>query len=279
MRQKKSKVFGALCKALGVWEDCGETMISCHPFKNGCVGYARDSVTMIAFTASDDKKPETLNNRKTNRQLFMYKVGNGVLLQSRLYTTCRDNSYGGVECDECGWEYDEDDLTEAYNADGERVLVCDDCLLHNYFYCDECETYHHNNCLAIEEHGRYICYDCARENENYFYCEDCDSYHHIDEQCWVGDDYNGHYVCNDCFEEYSYCNDCECYHYSGNVLIAYDENGDEIQACRDCLENHYTLLETEYGDEYWHNDAIENGFCPHCHEEDDTEGGETKKSA
>ena len=72
----------------------GSCLTSCHSFNsgeyeynNGCTGYARDSVTMIAFTASDPTNPETLNNRKTTRQLFMYQPGNGLLLQSRMYNT------------------------------------------------------------------------------------------------------------------------------------------------------------------------------------------------
>ena len=42
---------------------------------------------MIAFTVDNPLKPETFNKRKTSRQLFIYKVGNGLLLQSRIYNT------------------------------------------------------------------------------------------------------------------------------------------------------------------------------------------------
>ena len=72
----------------------GSTLTSCHSFNVldcdyncGCTGYARDDVTFIVFTASNPDNPETLNNRKTTRQLFMYKPFNGLLLQSRLYNT------------------------------------------------------------------------------------------------------------------------------------------------------------------------------------------------
>ena len=76
------------------YDNRGDCMTSCHSFNStdynynsGCVGYARDKVTMIAFTVSDDNNPETLNNRKTTRQLFMYQPDNGLLLQSRMYNT------------------------------------------------------------------------------------------------------------------------------------------------------------------------------------------------
>ena len=121
-RKKRSRIFKAICDSLGVTDlskdsqfqhlfaqfadelstpkrdKRGSTMTSCHSFNVldcdyncGCSGYARDDVTFIVFTASDPDQPETLNNRKTTRQLFMYKPFNGLLLQSRLY-----NTHGGT---------------------------------------------------------------------------------------------------------------------------------------------------------------------------------------
>lgn len=62
----------------------GTTLTSCHSFNsteyeynNGCTGYARDKVSFIAFTVADPADKETLNNRKTTRQVFAYKPGNG----------------------------------------------------------------------------------------------------------------------------------------------------------------------------------------------------------
>ena len=141
--KKKSRVFKALCQALGVADETagsdfqrlyaqfadeltskkigfklyvsinpahfitmsnpkgdhrGTTLTSCHSFNsteyeynNGCTGYARDKVSFIAFTVADPADKETLNNRKTTRQVFAYKPGNGLLLQSRMY-----NTSGGV---------------------------------------------------------------------------------------------------------------------------------------------------------------------------------------
>lgn len=137
--KKKSRVFKALCQALGVADETagsdfqrlyaqfadeltskkigfklyvsinpahfitmsnpkgdhrGTTLTSCHSFNsteyeynNGCTGYARDKVSFIAFTVADPADKETLNNRKTTRQVFAYKPGNGLLLQSRMYNT------------------------------------------------------------------------------------------------------------------------------------------------------------------------------------------------
>ncbi|MBR3458821.1 MAG: hypothetical protein IKH16_11820, partial [Selenomonadaceae bacterium] len=81
----------------------GDTLTSCHSlnyteysYNNGCSGYARDEVSFIAFVAADPDQPETLNNRKTVRQVFAYKPGNGLLLQSRLYNTS-GGTYGAQE--------------------------------------------------------------------------------------------------------------------------------------------------------------------------------------
>ncbi len=81
----------------------GDTLTSCHSFNstsysynNGCSGYARDEYTFITFVAADPSNPETLNNRKTMRQIFAYKPGNGLLLQSRLYNTS-GGTYGAQE--------------------------------------------------------------------------------------------------------------------------------------------------------------------------------------
>ena len=144
--KKPSRIFRALCDALGVSDDTagsrfqrlyaqfadelsakkidfklyvslnpahfitmsnpkddrrGSMLTSCHsfnsteyPYNCGCSGYARDNYTFITFIAADPANPETLNNRKTMRQIFAYKPYNGLLLQSRLYNT-DGGSYGG----------------------------------------------------------------------------------------------------------------------------------------------------------------------------------------
>ena len=316
---------------------------------------------MIAFTASDDKNPETLNYRKTNRQLFMFKVGNGVLLQSRLYTTCRNDSYGGVDGDEgkdtctlfrhliqreiCECEgvpnfwdkpkfYEEspvniptvegfmgypdwlkihhsakisirkdseenpkgfsvgayslgiDNGEEFYfDADVNGNHSMADMLWNDESYetCEDCgcrccedelnEVYDENGYTS------YVCDSCLEEN--YFYCEDCESYHHNDNRHWVGSDYCGHSVCENCLERYyTYCEECEDYYRCKDLTTAYDANGEEVQVCSDCLERYYTAFEVDGETEYWHDDAVENGNCPHCQDdENDDKNDDEKKSA
>lgn len=75
-------------------DERGDTLTSCHSFNReeydyiaGCSGYARDATSFIVFTVDDPTDVETLNNRKTTRQIFAYRPGSGLLLQSRMYNT------------------------------------------------------------------------------------------------------------------------------------------------------------------------------------------------
>ena len=95
----------------------GQMLTSCHSlnesdynYNTGCTGYGRDAVSFIVFTAADPKKPETLNNRKTSRQMFMYKPQSKLLLQSRMY-----RSSGGV--------YGQDPRSKEYRHCVERIIA------------------------------------------------------------------------------------------------------------------------------------------------------------
>ena len=89
-------------------DDRGDIVTSCHSFngsdcyKSGCIGYARDDTSLIAFTAANNG--DGLLNRKTARQIFAYRAG--ALLQSRLYTSSTGDAYGGVDEAASHWEYD-----------------------------------------------------------------------------------------------------------------------------------------------------------------------------
>lgn len=84
-------------------DERGTTLTSCHSlnsdehtYNSGCVGYARDKTSFIVFTCADPNDSETLNNRKTSRQVFAYRPGSGLLMQSRMYTTS-GGTYGKAE--------------------------------------------------------------------------------------------------------------------------------------------------------------------------------------
>lgn len=269
----------------------GDTLTSCHSFNstdhqynNGCSGYARDDVTMIAFTASDPTEPETLNNRKTTRQLFMYKPGNGLLLQSRMYNTSGGTTgaqsesklYRDLiqrEISECEgaanlWK------TFTYCGNSREIIITGGCGFGGYrdwnyskyvamlSLRDDCAE-----CYSMFDVGTFgLCICCGDEICEGLYCEECaggvdgEECDECGERCCsevlrTVYDRNGHEVrvCNGCFDEYyEYCENCgEYYHRDYTQRL-----GNDDYACRACLERHYAVC--AHCDKYYHNDDMYN---------------------
>ena len=349
-RRKKSRIFKALCDALGVTNNNagsnfqklyaqfadelsakkidfklfvsinpahfitmsnpkhdrrGNMLTSCHSFNsteyrynNGCTGYARDDVTMIAFTVDDPSNPELLNNRKTTRQLFMYKVGNGLLLQSRMY-----NSGGGV--------YGASELTPLYRdlvqreiselegvpnlwktytyckdrPDGTDIDVhCGfggyDDWIHEEFDAKLSIRLDHRDDFTVFEVGNYgLCIQCGGEIDEGLYCHDCnencrcDSCHEYydEDDMYMVHDRNGNeiMVCEDCRDaNYSYCNHCEEYYPDRTMTrIA---NGDLI--CRNCYDEYYEQCDDcgevhhhDYMNWVYDENGCEASVCDDCY--------------
>ena len=250
----------------------GQCLTSCHSlnsteyeYNNGCTGYARDEVSFLVFTVDDPTDEETLNNRKTTRQLFAYKPGNGVLLQSRMYNTA-GGVYGAAEESKlyrdlvqreismlegqpnlwrtipstspvgCGLVYRGEGFGgypdwEYENFDG-KVSIRHDCE-------DEHEP------LEIGTWG--LCAKCADETSHGAYCEDCDP-----------DRYAG--CCDDCDTDIEDEDD---------LYTVYDSSGNSRQVCYRCRGRGYTLC--DHCGEYHADSVMErvNGLdvCPNCLEE------------
>lgn len=269
----------------------GSCLTSCHSFNctdysynNGCTGYACDSVTMIAFTVSNPDDPETLNNRKTTRQLFMYQPGSGVLLQSRMYNTS-GGTYGAVK------------ESKLYRDLVQRAISdCEDAV--NLW--DTCKYVDNSKGVFFEAHydfggyadwgygdyepmlsiridhatdheNRYIvgapglCISCGDETESGdgLYCEDCkrgdtfvchccgESYP-SDEANTVYEDGDSYTVCEDCLEtHYSWCEDCERYVHENEINEVFDDNRCQRWVCDECRENNYEECD-ECGDMFRH---------------------------
>ena len=288
------------------WDSRGEMLTSCHSlnnseydYNNGCSGYARDSVTMICFTVTDPKNSETLNNRKTSRQLFMYN-GKGLLLQSRMY-----NSEGGTrgvnqwsktyfeavakvinKCEgvSTGWE------SEPYDDNADSIWF----KPHENFggYADwEYEEFapmvhYRKDIKDIHDKARTVivgasgmCLICGDDISEKAHCWDC--YHEACFECdscgWETDNIddlvtvyrNGveRMVCRSCLDnDYTYCDYCDEYHADNEIHT--DINGnhvcddclDRVIACADCGE----LVPT---DEAFYNENDDQYYCSDCYEE------------
>lgn len=246
----------------------GNTLTSCHSFNsteysynNGCTGYACDNVTFIVFTVADPTDRETLNNRKTTRQIFAYKPGNGLLLQSRLYNT--SGGTRGAQAESAVYR----DLVQREISDLEGAVnlwktykVCSDNHRQDIYTGDgfggyedwiyedfdakvsiriDHETNYHP--LTVGTYGR--CIICGEETSDGLYCDECKE------------------------EEGYYCQWCEEYHSTTNRVR--DRYGDWIDVCDNCLENDFTYC--EMCDEYHPSDRItwvdDTAVCDYCIEE------------
>ena len=267
-------------------DERGSTLTSCHslngteyPYNNGCSGYARDSVTMIAFTVADDNDPETFYNRKTTRQIYAYKPGNGVLLQSRMYNTA-GGTYGAMKetavyrgliqnviADLEGvpnvWDMHDSCRSDCVSASGDFGGY------HDWTY----SSFGGNVCIldAFDDSAEPLtigaaglCVVCGRETSEGMYCdahreeegepcEECGDRTDPDELRCVY--YHGwrmteeRMVCEWCRDQsYTYCDQCEEYH--DNDSMTHTGNGNWI--CPNCLEEFYSICED--CEEYYPND-------------------------
>lgn len=257
----------------------GSTLTSCHSLNSteyeyncGCAGYARDKVSFIVFTVDDPKKAESLNNRKTTRQIFAYKPGNGVLLQSRMYDTSggvnkpvqESKLYRDLIQREISALENQPNLWKTYDACESDVswLVrkCSDFggypdWKYSNFNCKICvraEAFEDGEIvgtpLTIGESG--LCVVCGEEicaemycdicrQERYeYHCDDCGAGTDDEEDIELVYDEEGHerWVCDRCLSDsYTSCDHCGQYH-ANSVM----ERVDGLDVCPDCLRDRYT---------------------------------------
>lgn len=257
----------------------GATLTSCHSFNsteykfnNGCSGYARDGVSFIAFTVADDGDPETFNNRKTTRQVFAYRPGSGLLLQSRMYNT--SGGTRGAQADsrlyrdlvqrEISMLEDVPNLWRTVPATGEKSGWVDAGLgfggYADWTYADFDghisfrSDFDEGRCGILKVGTYGLCIRCGDEISEGLYCDGCEDGRPIWDGCGEGrpvcDDCGGHcdgletaydtrgnevHVCNDCLDSnYRYCEICCRYHDNGNM-----RHVDGRDICSSCLSEHY----------------------------------------
>ena len=245
-------------------DDRGATLTSCHSFNsteykfnNGCSGYARDATSFIAFTVADDGDPEAFNNRKTTRQVFAYRPGSGLLLQSRMYNT--SGGTRGAQADsrlyrdliqrEISMLEDVPNLWRTVPSTGEKSGWGDmgdgfggyadwtyaDFDGHLSFRSD----FNENRCGILKVGTYGLCIRCGDEISEGLYCDGCEE---------------GRPICDDCSG-----------HYDG-LETAYDIRGNEVHVCGVCLDSNYQYCEICHG--YHDNGDMRHvdgkGICSRC---------------
>jgi len=271
------------------YDQRGNTLTSCHSFNSteydyncGCAGYARDEVTFIVFTVADPKDAETLNNRKTTRQIFAYRPGNGVLMQSRMYNTA-GGVYGAAEDSKLYRDLVQREISMLENApnlwktapylNGRESYVDTHPEFGGYAdwtysdfdgkvsirndHAEDGET------ITVGEAG--LCIRCGCEISSGLYCDDCKGCHdcycdhcegYYSETFPVRDeDGNEIYVCDRCRDEYyTYCDECHDYHPNNRVHYV-----DGKDVCDDCLDEYYFWC--DHCEEYHHRDYANNAHA------------------
>lgn len=242
----------------------GTMLTSCHSFNstehrynNGCSGYARDEVSFIVFTVADPSDPETLNNRKTTRQVFAYSPGSGLLMQSRMYNTsggtyeaqADSKLYRDLVQREISMLENVPNLWKTVSSTGDKAEWVEEgkgfggyadwtygdfdghISFRTDFDKDCCEP------LWVGTYGLCIC--CGDEINEGLYCEECKY---------------DRYICDDCGEHYNELN------------TAYDSNGNEVHVCDSCLDDEYQYCEV--CGRYYVNDRMnyvdKKNICDDC---------------
>lgn len=234
-------------------DERGDSLTSCHSFNstdyrynNGCSGYARDNYTFIVFTVADPSNPELLNNRKAIRQIFCYKPGNGVLLQSRLY-----NDHGGVnrELEESGVYRDliqreisalEDQpnlWTRFMYYDNKRGLYLEPDRdfggYPDWTYEDFCAVVsirrdHESDYKPFTIGAAGLCIKCGKETSDGLVCRTCRYTRRCD-----------------------FCGNLED---EDDLIPVYNHNGEREYVCRECIHTHY--IRCDDCGEYYPKDHI-----------------------
>ena len=249
-------------------------MVSCHSlnseysYKNGCIGYARDGISIIAFTAKDDEDIDNLYTRKTSRQMFFYEPESGVLLQSRMYKAVgsRGGEYGGINgYDELSTEYRHLIQKEIAYCEGvpnlwekPRKYVDNelDIEFNSHYGFGGYEDWNYREFSPILSVRK----DWDKEKKTftigeYGRCFNC------------GDKIREGILCDECNDKIR-CDDCEEYFNSDDLFTAYDYCGNERHVCSDCLDDTYRRC-TECGDYHDRDDMtwLENSaeyVCSNC---------------
>lgn len=264
----------------------GCTLTSCHSFNsteykynNGCIGYARDEVSFIVFTVEDPSNTETLNNRKTTRQIFAYRPGNGLLMQSRMYNTS-GGTRGAQEESKLYRDLVQREIsllegavnlwkTYPYCSEGRRDWVITDGSFGGYpdwTYPEfdgkvSLRVDHEYDFEPLIVGAAGLCICCADRNSNGLYCCDCDEDALVCDDCGRrcqetftvnGSDGIERYVCYDCREcHYGRCDECGGYYPDDDDVFQYV---DRQNICVHCLEEYYE--ECEECGEYFRREAM-----------------------
>ena len=193
-------------------------------------------MSFIVFTVENPDAPELLNNYKTTRQVFAYKPGNGVLLQSRFY-----NQTGGTSgyAPEMKW----------YREIVQRVICEGEGAINRWTtgnYCDSPVNIPRGDGFQgyadwLEFSGNTVKLSIRKDRADnyeaftvgtYALCVKCG------EEIYDFDRNNLTHYCHIC-DTRMRCDECGCFVDEESYAWVIDAYGDEILVCEECLDAYY----------------------------------------
>lgn len=160
-----------------------------------------------------------------------------------------DSTY--VTCDNCGHEFEENELTET-----SKGFICEDCLSDAFEECSDCGRLLEKDELLETGSGSFICQSCYEDD--YFTCDDCGEIYPVSETTFI--ESSDATVCEDCLNRnYTRCNECGEYVPDDEVVLNEDNDG----ICQNCYEDHYFTCDAcgyVYHQRYYWGD----GLCDEC---------------
>lgn len=294
-------------------DERGETLTSCHSFNRdeydyiaGCSGYARDETSFIVFTVDDPSVPELLNNRKTTRQIFAYRPGSGLLLQSRMYNT-EGGVYGKSEITPLYRDLIQRELSDlentpnlwkTYSSTGDKSYLvkrgkgfggyldweCHDFDCHISIRSDCSEDPEpltvgaYGLCVVCGEETRYGAYCSEHSDLDIVICPICGEMVQTINARFAHYDGREVEICDECLDEHFVCCDSCNEYYPRNELMEIDGEfvcnecaKNIIEACRYCGKKHLSYrmsrLYTENGIKRVCGECEDRyPICSHCWE-------------
>lgn len=149
-----------------------EEKIACSVCGHEVIVFEKHGEEIFCLTCYEDKFKKCYDCD----EMIDIREGDYILTKEGEYyhDNCTDSVYYCERCEE--WTTEEQ--TEVYKERRDSICVCDSCLRH-YYRCNDCGEYYYTNDNGIEYRGEYVCQSCYEDN--YFYCENCDTYFHNDE--------------------------------------------------------------------------------------------------
>jgi hypothetical protein len=154
---------------------------------------------------------------------FLHDTPNGYVCE-KCYTDCK-------KCKDCAEIHIKEDMyfMSFYNGIDARdaraeYYVCKDCLNDNYFMCEKCDEYIHNDC-NVNVGDEIWCNNCY--DDHGFQCGHCGCSFHIDTRYEIGSTA----LCTSCWENNtSFCDRCREDFFTEDMINGYCEGcyrGDE----------------------------------------------------